>query len=136
MADKEKKTNQFELLGKKIVKFFVELKSELKKVVWPDRKKLTQSTITVVMICLFAAVLIFSVDKILTGVLNAVKFYPSASVSTTVADNLIPTTAVTKPANSTGSTSTVSTSSVASASVSSVSSAVTSTAVSSTVSAS
>ena len=125
MADKEKKPNQFELVGKKIVKFFIELKSELKKVVWPDRKKLTQSTITVVMICLFAAVLIFSVDKILSGVLGAIGFYPKSSSSVTSTEpNLLPTTAISKP------TSSVQTSSKAVSS--SVSSAVSSTAASST----
>ena len=92
MADKVKKANRFELIGKKIVKFFIELKAELKKVVWPDRKKLTQSTITVVLICLFAAALIFTVDKVLSGTLTAIGFFPkSASVSTAVISDLLPT---------------------------------------------
>jgi len=133
MADKEKKPNQFELVGKKIVKFFIELKSELKKVVWPDRKKLTQSTITVVMICVFAAILIFSVDKILSGFLGAVGFFPKTSSSVTSTDtNLLPTTAITLPASSVQTSSSLVSSSASSAVSSTVAS---STAASSTVSA-
>jgi preprotein translocase subunit SecE len=111
MADKTKKANRFGLIGKKIAKFFIELKSELKKVVWPDRKKLTQSTITVVLICLFAAVLIFSVDKILSGTLNAIGFFPkAASVSTTAVSDLLPSisTSATSSAVSSAVGSTVS----------------------------
>lgn len=111
MADKVKKTdnvkkvNRFGLIGKKIGKFFIELKAELKKVVWPDRKKLTQSTITVVLICLFAAVLIFSVDKILSGTLTAIGFFPKpASVSTAVVSDLLPSIS-TSAASSTSATS-------------------------------
>ncbi len=113
MADKVKKPNKFVLVGKKIAKFFVELKAELKKVVWPDRKKLTQSTITVVMICLFAAIFIFSVDKILSGFLGAVGFFPESSVTSTVISNT----------TSTGSTSSAS-SGISSMAVSSESSTV------------
>ncbi len=79
MADKVKKTSRVGLVAKKIGKFFIELKAELKKVVWPDRKKLTQSTITVVLICIFAAILIFSVDKILSGFLGVIGFFPEAA---------------------------------------------------------
>jgi len=89
MADKEKKSNKFALIGKKIAKFFIELKAELKKVVWPDRKKLTQSTITVVMICLFAAIFIFSVDKILSGFLGAVGFFPGSSATSTTTSSIV-----------------------------------------------
>ena len=87
-----KKTSRFGLVGKKISKFFIELKAELKKVVWPDRKKLTQSTITVVLICVFAAVLIFSVDKILSGFLGAIGFFPESAVTSSITvSDLLPT---------------------------------------------
>ncbi len=92
MADINNKSNKIGNIGKKIVKFFIELKAELKKVVWPDRKKLTQSTITVVTICLIAAVLIFSIDKVLSVVLGLVNFYPKADSADAVS-NLLPTLA-------------------------------------------
>lgn len=84
MADKDKNPNKFALIGKKIAKFFSELKAELKKVIWPDRKKLIQSTTAVLMICLFAAVFIFAVDKLLSGVLDVVGFFPETSYTSTV----------------------------------------------------
>lgn len=90
MADKEKKAGKMAKTVKKFAKFFTELKAELKKVVWPDRKKLTQSTIAVVGICIFAAILIFTIDQILSGFLNAVKFFPETS-STAVVSNILPT---------------------------------------------
>lgn len=117
MADKEKKANIFAVIGKKMVKFFMELKSELKKVVWPDRKKLTQSTITVVMICIFAAVLIFSVDRVLSGFLGLVGFFPESQSSTVATSNLLPTAAVQSQTSSVVSSQSVSAaSSVASSS--------------------
>ncbi|MHB1483445.1 MAG: preprotein translocase subunit SecE [Saccharofermentanales bacterium] len=123
MADKEKKAGGFTKIGKRIVKFFIELRAELKKVVWPDRKKLTQSTVAVVGICVFAAILIFTIDQILSGFLGAVGFFPETS-STAAVSNLLPTgvpglTATIPPSSSASSVST--TSSQASATVSSAS---------------
>ena len=62
MPEKDKKAGKF---GKKIVKFFSDIKSELKKVIWPDRKKLIQSTVTVLAICAIMAALVFVIDKVL-----------------------------------------------------------------------
>jgi len=93
MAEKDKKPGKITMIGKRLTKFYVELRAELKKVVWPDRKKLTQSTIAVVGICLFAAILIFSIDQILSGFLGLVKFFPETASSTATVSNLLPTTA-------------------------------------------
>lgn len=76
MAEKMSKTSKSGKSGNRFIKFFVELKAELKKVVWPDRKKLVQSTITVVSICLIMAAIIFVIDRILAGGLNLVGFFP------------------------------------------------------------
>lgn len=83
MSDKDKKMNKFEQSGKRVAKFFIELKAELKKVVWPDRKKLIQSTVTVLTICLIMAVLVYLIDAVLRGSLNTVGFFPQASSSST-----------------------------------------------------
>ncbi len=80
MPEKESKINA---LGRKIMRFFLDLKSELKKVIWPDRKKLIQSTVTVLTICLIMAALVFVIDKILSGTLNAVGFFPATSSTAT-----------------------------------------------------
>lgn len=77
------KNNKAVKIGKKLVKFFLDLKSELKKVVWPDRKKLIQSTVTVLTICFLMAVLVFVIDKVLSGSLNAVGFFPDTSTAAT-----------------------------------------------------
>jgi len=76
MAEKVSKTSKSVNIGKRITKFFSELKAELKKVVWPDRKKLVQSTITVISICLIMAAIIFVIDRLLAGGLGLVGFFP------------------------------------------------------------
>ncbi|MHB1454379.1 MAG: preprotein translocase subunit SecE [Saccharofermentanales bacterium] len=83
------KNNKAAKIGKKLVKFFLDLKSELKKVVWPDRKKLIQSTVTVLTICFLMAALVFVIDKVLSGTLNAVGFFPDTS--STAASNILST---------------------------------------------
>lgn len=90
MADKGKKAGA----GKKLVKFFGDIKSELKKVVWPDRKKLTQSTITVLAICLIMAALVFAIDKVLSGSLDAIGFFPEISEETSQPAVSIPAASV------------------------------------------
>ena len=76
MAEKVSKTSKSGNIGKRVTKFFSELKAELKKVVWPDRKKLVQSTITVIAICLIMAAIIFVIDRLLAGGLGLVGFFP------------------------------------------------------------
>ena len=61
MAEANKKPNFFVRTGKKFAKWFREMKSELKKVVWPSGKQLVNNTLIVlaavlvvgVVVCLF-----------------------------------------------------------------------------------
>ncbi|MBQ6430627.1 MAG: preprotein translocase subunit SecE [Oscillospiraceae bacterium] len=61
MAEANKKPNFFVRTGRAIAKWFREMKSELKKVVWPDGKQLFNNTLIVlasvlvvgVIVCLF-----------------------------------------------------------------------------------
>ncbi len=61
MAEANKKPNFFVRTGRKIAKWFREMKSELKKVVWPDGKQLFNNTLIVlasvlvvgIIVCLF-----------------------------------------------------------------------------------
>lgn len=80
----------FAKIGKNLKMFFVNLKTELKRVIWPDRKRLIQSTATVLAICIFAAVLLFIVDSALSAILNGINFYTPKSnipaITETVAD--------------------------------------------------
>ena len=115
MADKDKnekridkpvkpKLNAFQKIaaffvktGKRLKTFFQNLKAELKRVVWPDRKRLIQNTATVLAICISVGVLLYVIDSILAGVLNATGFY---TPKTTAAPTTAATTAETTTAGS------------------------------------
>ncbi|MGI6334613.1 MAG: preprotein translocase subunit SecE [Saccharofermentanales bacterium] len=103
MADKGKKPKQkmattnrntgavgktvsfFARTGKRLKNFFVSLKAELKRVIWPDRKRLIQSTATVLAICVIVGIILFIVDSLIGGLLNLVGFYDGSSRSPTAA---------------------------------------------------
>ncbi|HHT45379.1 MAG TPA: preprotein translocase subunit SecE [Fastidiosipila sp.] len=69
-------------IGARFKRFFSSIRSEIKKVVWPDREKLVQSTATVLMIILAAAVILWAFDSIINLVLTNVGFYTPAAVET------------------------------------------------------
>ena len=48
----------------KIVKFFKEVKSEMKKVVWPSRKQLVNNTLIVIAVVILVGVVIAIFDAI------------------------------------------------------------------------
>ncbi|SET06835.1 preprotein translocase subunit SecE [Anaerobranca gottschalkii] len=56
----------------KVQKFFKEVKNELKKVQWPNKKELTSYTILVIGIIVIASLLIFVIDNGFTGILNLI----------------------------------------------------------------
>ena len=77
--------------GKKLKNFFVNLKAELKRVVWPDRRRLIQSTATVLAICVLIGMILFVIDTVLSGSLNARGFYsPKVTTSTTIVPTSTP----------------------------------------------
>ena len=49
-----------------IGKFFSEIRSELKRVVWPTWKQVTSNTVTVLIICLIFGIIIWVADFIFT----------------------------------------------------------------------
>ena len=61
---KEKRLN-------KTVRFVKEIRAELKKVIWPNRKQLTNNTITVLLASLLVGAIIWSADFILTQIVEA-----------------------------------------------------------------
>ncbi len=67
--------------AKKTTSFFSNLKAELKRVVWPDRKKLIQSTTTVLVICLIVGLGLFLIDTVLSSILNGIGFYAPAATT-------------------------------------------------------
>lgn len=65
MAD-EVKVSKFAKARKGFVKFFKEVRSELKKVIWPNRSQLINNTATVLISCLLIGAIIWVVDAGLT----------------------------------------------------------------------
>ena len=55
------------------VKYFKDLKSEFKKVVWPTPKETTRNTIVVIVVCLLAGLFVLGLDS-LFGLLNNLLF--------------------------------------------------------------
>ena len=78
---KEKKANWFKRAWGAMCKYFRELKSELKKVVWATPKQVLKSTLIVIACVLFVGVFIWSFDfvakfgisKLLQGVTALIK---------------------------------------------------------------
>ena len=72
-----KKENFFVRAGKRISRWFREMKSELKKVVWPDRKTVMKNTGTVLLCSLAIGVCIWIFDAVggvvVNGIISLVK---------------------------------------------------------------
>ena len=58
MAEANKKPNFFVRTGKKFAKWFREMKSELKKVVWPSGKQLWNNTLVVLGAVLIVGIIV------------------------------------------------------------------------------
>lgn len=58
------RTSKLAEFRKKFVRFFKDIRTELKKVIWPNRKQLTNSTISVLLICLLIGAVIWISDGI------------------------------------------------------------------------
>lgn len=65
-ADKKKEPGKF----KKFLSFFKEMKSELKKVVWPSPKQLMKNTLVVLVVVVLSAVFIGAVDSLFKFVVS------------------------------------------------------------------
>ena len=64
MAEVNKKPNIFVRTGRRISKWFREMKSELKKVVWPTPKQLAQNTGVSLAVMASSAVVLWGFDWI------------------------------------------------------------------------
>ena len=67
-----KKENFFARAGKRISRWFREMKSELKKVVWPSKEDTKQNTIVVLVTVAIAAVVMILLDAIFGGILGLI----------------------------------------------------------------
>ena len=66
-AKKDKKPS----LGKRLGRFFREMKAELKKVSWPSREETLKKTGTVILCVLIVGVIVWIFDGIANGLVNA-----------------------------------------------------------------
>ncbi|MDO8686235.1 MAG: preprotein translocase subunit SecE [Clostridiales bacterium] len=57
-------------IRKNVVKFFKDIRMELKKVIWPNRKQLVNNTGTVLMACLVVGAIIWIIDLGLTKIIE------------------------------------------------------------------
>ncbi|HHU52453.1 MAG TPA: preprotein translocase subunit SecE [Clostridiaceae bacterium] len=77
----QSKKDQKPSFGKRIKNFFSDIKAELKRVTWPDRKRLKSNTGTVIAIILLATITIFIFDTVISSVLSGTGFYSYESKS-------------------------------------------------------
>lgn len=70
-AKKAKKPNAVVRWFKGICRYFREMKSELKKVVWPTRKQVLRNTLVVLLVVLVVGVLIWLFDWLAAAVVKA-----------------------------------------------------------------
>lgn len=59
------RTSKLAEFNKKFVRFFKDIRTELKKVIWPTRKQLVNSTVSVLLICLLIGAVIWISDTVL-----------------------------------------------------------------------
>ena len=71
MAEVNKKPNFFVRTGRKISKWFREMKSELKKVIWPTSQQLTKNSLISVGFMVVAAVVIWGFDRLASMLVQA-----------------------------------------------------------------
>ena len=64
MANEKKQANIFARIGRAIAKFFKDLASEVKKVVWPSKKQVLNNTVVVLTVCILSGAALFVVDSV------------------------------------------------------------------------
>ena len=68
MAETNKKENVFARIGR----WFREMRSELKKIVWLSKGQLGTNIVTVLLCCLVVGVLIWVFDLVASGIYNGI----------------------------------------------------------------
>ena len=77
MAEANKKENFFVRTGKRIARWFREMRSELKKVVWPTKSQIINNTLVVIACVIVVGIFIwifdFAVGQLVTFILDQFK---------------------------------------------------------------
>lgn len=58
--------------GKRVAKWFREMKSELKKVVWPGPKEVSKNTIVSIVVMVISAIAIWLFDELAQAIVKAI----------------------------------------------------------------
>ena len=58
--------------GKRVAKWWREMKSELKKVVWPSSKQVVNNTVVAIVVIIISAIVIWGFDEIAQLIVQAV----------------------------------------------------------------
>lgn len=53
-------------MKEKIIKFFEDVVKEMKKVTWPTKQELKESTNVVIAVCIFLALFTYAIDVVIT----------------------------------------------------------------------
>ena len=72
MAEANKKENFFVRAGKRIARWFREMKSELKKVVWPSKSQMINNVLVVIACVVVVGVFIWVFDAVAGLVVNGI----------------------------------------------------------------
>lgn len=64
------KVSKLAVARKNFVKFFKDVRTELKKVIWPTRQQLINNTVTVILMCLVVGAIIWLADWGLTVIVE------------------------------------------------------------------
>ena len=72
MAEVNKKPNFFVRTGSRIARWFREMKSELKKVVWPTKSQMVNNTVIVLVCVLIVGIFIWVFDAVGGVVVNGI----------------------------------------------------------------
>ena len=70
--DKTKKPNALVRAAKRVTRYFREMKSELKKGVWPTRKHIVNNTVVALVVMVLSAVVIWGFDELAQMIVKAV----------------------------------------------------------------
>jgi preprotein translocase subunit SecE len=95
MAEKNKSNNIFNRLGRGFINFFKnigkrfsDVRLELKRVIWPTKQKLIQTSIVVLVVIGIAAVLLYGISEGSKALLTKIGFYDQ--VAETTASTVLP----------------------------------------------
>jgi len=64
------RTSKLANFGKKLQRFFKDIKNELKKVIWPTKNQLVNYTLTVLLFCLLFGIVIWVSDMVFSAVVE------------------------------------------------------------------